>query len=208
MASIKSLNGKAKIVDLGSQMRIEIPLRPQGFDGLVIVVFSIVWLTGWGIGGVVVSSWLLHCLGLLPYPVVPEPKNSESILVYGCWLLFWVILGGIACQHLVNTSFGREVIVVTPTSLSVIHRPIGFMRLYKLSEISNLRVVEKGRSYSEFTGWFIGLRIRCDIRWTIAFNYGAKTEWLGIGLDPVEARQIVALIKERFGQFMKADKTS
>jgi len=36
----------------------------------------------------------------------------------------------------------------------------------------------------------------------LAFDYGAGTVRFGTNLDPAEARQIVALLKERFGQYM------
>jgi hypothetical protein len=36
----------------------------------------------------------------------------------------------------------------------------------------------------------------------IVFDYGASTVRFGLWLDPAEARQIVALLKERFGQYM------
>ncbi len=36
----------------------------------------------------------------------------------------------------------------------------------------------------------------------LAFDYGAGTVRFGTNLDPAEARQIVALLKKRFGQYM------
>jgi hypothetical protein len=36
----------------------------------------------------------------------------------------------------------------------------------------------------------------------VTFDYGAGTVRFGTNLDPAEARQIVALLKERFGQYM------
>jgi hypothetical protein len=36
----------------------------------------------------------------------------------------------------------------------------------------------------------------------VTFDYGAGTVRFGANLDPAEARQIVALLKERFGQYM------
>jgi NOL1/NOP2/fmu family ribosome biogenesis protein len=40
----------------------------------------------------------------------------------------------------------------------------------------------------------------------IVFDYGVSTVRFGLWLDPAEARQIVALLKERFGQYMAGGK--
>ncbi|MFN4180697.1 MAG: hypothetical protein ACK4I8_10320, partial [Armatimonadota bacterium] len=123
-----------------------------------------------------------------------SPFSAKAILpllfLIG-FLLAWTAGGFLVLYVLLLMLMGREVIVVSPSSLEIHIRPIGRLRRYRLSEVSNLRVIEREGGSEQV--------------WTevIAFDYGASTVRFGRRIDLPEARQIVTLLKERFGQYMK-----
>jgi hypothetical protein len=179
MAFVGPTKGRAKIIDLGDRVRIEIPTRPKNFVGLLVVL---VVLTGWLLGWAVEGISALRELNSLPRP---EPQ----VLLFG-WLVVCGVFTfvGYLWLWLLQRLVGREVITVSPVSLDIVTHPIGRLRRYRLTEISDLRVLEEGREG------------------VITFDYGASTVRFGLTIDPAEARQIVALLKERFGQYMADSK--
>jgi len=188
MAFVEPSKGRAKIIDLGDTLRIEIPMRSKNFVGLVVVLIFPLFLTGWLIGRAVEGISAFRELNLL--------SRSESWTPQVLPLVGWLIVQGVFIFALLGYIWlcllqrlvGREIITVSPVSLDIVSRPIGRLRRYRLTEISNLRVLEKGSG---------GI---------ISFDYGASMVRFGLNLDPAEAQQIVALLKERFGQYMADSK--
>jgi hypothetical protein len=175
MAFVKPSKGRAKITDLGDTLRIEIPAHPGGFVEWVCLLLLTGFLIGWAVVG-----------GLFAL------RASFSVE----WLIGWTvggILAGCIGLPVLLMLVGREVIMVSPMSLDIVIRPIGYVRRYRLTEISNLRVEEERREFTEGVSSTVGV---------IVFDYGVSTVRFGLWLDPAEARQIVALLKERFGQYM------
>ena len=174
MAFVEPSKGRAKIIDLGDTLRIEIPVHPGGYHGWVYLLL----LTGWFIGWAAVGFSAL--------------RASFSVE----WLIGWTvggILAGCIGLPVLLMLVGREVIMVSPMSLDIVIRPIGYVRRYRLTEISNLRVEEERREFMRGVSFTVGV---------IVFDYGVSTVRFGLWLEPAEARQIVALLKERFGQYM------
>ena len=183
MAFVEPLKGRAKIIDLGDRVMIEIPTRPKGCAQWGIWLFVFLFLTGWLVGWAAGEIFVLRGLSLL--------LRSEGPLRLVIWLIGWTA-GGIfficVWAALLLMLVGREIIMVSPMSLDIVIRPIGRLRRYRLSEISNLQVLEEGRAG------------------VIAFDYGASTVRFGLTIDPAEAWQIVTLLRERFGQYMADNK--
>jgi len=195
MAFVEPPKGRAKITELGDKVMIEIPMRPKGFVEWGGWSFIFLFLTGWLIGWAVGEIFALRQLGLLPQSERWTLQDSSSPSFLTGWLILWTaggILAGYAWLRLITMLVGREVITVSPVSLDIVTRPIGRLRRYWLTEIKNLRVLES----REETEGIISTRS------VIAFDYGASNIRFGLCIDPAEARQIVALLKERFGQYM------
>ncbi len=193
MAFVEPPKGRAKITELGDRVMIEIPMRPKDFvewgKWLFVFLSLTVWLIGWAAGEIFAP----RKLGLLPQPERWTPPDS---LFLSLFLTGWLILrtaGGILAGGfwlmLLLMLVMREVIMASPMSLDIVTRPIGRLRRYRLTEISNLRVEGSAEEKTLLKG-------------VIAFDYGAATIRFGYTIDPAEARQIVALLKERFGQYM------
>lgn len=186
MAFVKPPKGRAKIVDLGEQIRIEVPLYPLNFREWLFGALSLIPLLG-------SASAICLSLGMAKTEVL-----ICSFVLYGIFLLMFAF----------GKVFLREMkmeIVVTPKELVL--KYAWWEHRYLLSEISDFRAIEKS-SITQSHG--LPARFaRCFSsvisipRPTITFNYGAQKRSIGSFLDPVEAKQIVALIKGRFGQYMK-----
>jgi hypothetical protein len=168
MAFVEPSKGRAKITDLGERVEIEIPLH-----------HDVVWAAYFFLLG-----WLFRLLNKL----LPQTEDWTPLvgllLLFGC-VFAWIVSGILGVYWLLLKGLVRcEVITVSPVSLDIVTRPIGRLRRYRLTEISNMRVLEERE------------------KGVIVFDYGVSTVRFGLWLDPAEARQIVALLKERFGQYM------
>lgn len=197
MAFVEPPRGRAKIVDLGDRVHIEIPLRPRSTSGWLQLLFLLGFLIAWVSAGSA-AIWF----GLIEPPEKNNPPLLPLLFMLG-WTVVWAIstlfLGGWCWQTLV----GREEVEVTSQELTVWLRPFGRKLRYRLSDVKNLRVLEDVfASFGEQTRWWMWW---FPSQGVLAFDYGASTVRFGTNLDPAEARQIVALIKERFGQYMKED---
>jgi hypothetical protein len=93
-------------------------------------------------------------------------------------------------------TFGREIVTVTPQELILLAATVraggdafGLRRSKTCGVLGRylLCLWPYARGYPPFV---------------VTFDYGAGTVRFGTNLDPAEARQIVALLKERFGQYM------
>jgi len=89
-------------------------------------------------------------------------------------------------------AFGREIVTLTPSTLSIRRRVFGFepKREYNLAAIRDLRFspvaeIPQRRSVTVFK------------KGDIAFDYGANTYRFGGGIDESEARSIVEDLKSR-----------
>ena len=204
MAFVEPPKGRAKITELGERVMIEIPMRPKGFVEWGTWLFAFLFFTVWLINCVGGEIFALRELGLLPQSERWAPQNFPSSSFLIGWLIVWTAVGILAgyiwLSLLLLMLVGREVIVASPTSLDVVVRPIGRLRRYRLTEISNLQVMEDTASIVRVSWWLY--RWMMPTAGIIAFDYGASTVRFGLTINPAEARQIVRLLKERFGQYM------
>lgn len=187
--------GQSIIKDLGTELWIVIPYRPRNLPEWVVYSFVILFISGWLIG------WTAGGISAFKEFLAEWSKGEVSYFLGG-WLLGWVageVFGAVILVGILGMLLGfiREEITVTPERVSIVFRPF-HPRHYRLSEVSNLRALEVAGESGTVGQW----------HHSIAFDYGLQTIQFGRGLDPAEARQIVALIKERFGRYMKPDKAS
>jgi len=152
MAFVEPSKGRAKIIDLGDTLRIEIPMRSKNFVGLVVVLIFPLFLTGWFIGRAVEGISTLRELNLLSRS---EGWTPQVLPLVG-WLIvqgvFILALLGYIWLCLLQRLVGREIITVSPVSLDIVSRPIGRLRRYRLTEVCNLRVLED--TASMMTWWW------------------------------------------------------
>ncbi len=193
--------GRARITDLGSQITIEIPTRPRNVSEWLFWCFLTGFLLLWLSGELFFCALVLQRLGLLPsLPLKAEGSEPPFLFLLG-FLSAWTVVGIALSVSWLHLSLGRELITVSPDELTVAARPFGRPQKYRLSDIRNLRVLELGGGHWWLIFWWVNPFMAFTIG-AITFDYGAKTVYLGSMLDPAEARQIVRLIKERFGDYM------
>jgi len=193
MALIEPPKGRARIIDLGSELRIEIPMKPHRLADWLSLLFFGVFCAAWLVAGIAVLVTSLNP------PRKTEPPPPLFTLSFA---LMWAVAAIFVTSWFLQMLMGREEILVTPQELSIRRRPIGKQVRYRLSEVKNLRVLE---DFVTLAGnWIRWHWMWLPYQGVLAFDYGASTVRFGAMIEPVEARQIVALIEERFGKYMKA----
>jgi hypothetical protein len=125
---------------------------------------------------------------------------AENQLAEVPWLVILVLAGAVFffSYNLLGNVIGREVIVVEAQRLSVRYEvvSVGRTREYLAEHILDLRALSELQpalrlQHAMFSPW--GLKV-----YSMAFDYGARTYYLGSGATEAEAKQIVAAIKNRF----------
>src|SRR5687767_7102498 len=109
-------------------LRSSIPARRNWF----VLLFLMAWLGGWAFGEVNAISELLN----------PNDKTSTAFLLF--WLAGWTLGGAFCIATVLWQLAGKEVFVVNASEL--MHRielfGLGRTRIYRSSDIKNLRVTE------------------------------------------------------------------
>jgi hypothetical protein len=99
---------------------------------------------------------------------------------------------------------GCEILEVSSISISVQQRLFGLSRTHEFfaGDIKRLRVSQRLISLQERMASILSLFDLATLSQSpLAFDYGAKTYRFGNNVDEGEARQIVALIHQRFPQY-------
>jgi hypothetical protein len=190
MAFVEPYKPRAKIAEVENAVHIEIPLRPKDFMAwLAWSLLTAFLLLAW-------SAPVAIAFQLTKASPQEKPPRLFTALFITVWLLIAVLLGMAWCQM----TFGREIITVTPQELTFWQRPFGQRRRFRLAEVKNFRVLED--VFAIFANPMRFWWLWHFFPGVLAFDYGAGTVRFGTNLEPAEARQIVALLKERFGQYM------
>jgi len=196
MAFVEPYKPKAKIAETENVVHIEIPFRPKGFMAwLMWSLFTTLLLAAW-----FAPVFILH--QSIKAPPQDKPPFLFTAIFVMVWLFVTLAFSGLWWQ----ITFGREIVTVTPQELILWLRPFGQRRHYRLAEVKNLRVLEDVFSVLASPMWYFWW-LGHPFSGVLAFDYGAGTVRFGTNLDPAEARQIVTLLKERFGQYMADGKT-
>ncbi len=162
----------------GTDERFVIPAERNFF----VMAFLTVWLCGWTVGGFTAIS-TLFTKGFQPF-----------LFFWSCgWLLGELFAATALCWFLT----GSETLTLIGSDLQVGYRLLGFTRrrLYRGSEVRNLTTSEK----PIFTRHNqMNLPFLTNSKYgAIKFSYGARTIYLGSGLDETEGRMIVEAIQRR-----------
>jgi hypothetical protein len=137
-----------------------------------------------------------HCVPTYEGIAPREAPLLFTALFITVWLLITVLLSMAWCQM----TFGREIITITPQELTFWQQPFGQRRRFHLAKVKNFRMLED--AFAIFANPMRFWWLWHFFPGVLAFDYGAGTVRFGANLDPAEARKIVALLKERFGQYM------
>ena len=146
-----------------------------------VLLFLSAWLVGWAFGEVSVIRQLTN------------PTEKTPILFLLAWLTGWTVGGTFAVAAVLWQLGGRELLSVDTATLT--HRVeafgIGRSRIYKLSEVKNLRATEY--SANPFTNQAAMLPPLTGSGFgPVAFDYGARTIRVAAALEEAEAKALVA----------------
>lgn len=179
---VRPENGRAKIHELGKEIRIIIPSRKNWFT----ILFMGFWLCGWAVGEFSVPLVILSD---------DAPGGMDIFLI--AWLVAWTVGGILAIRNFLWNLIGHEEIIISSNTISIARKiaGIGRNKEYLLSEAKRFRVslgrsspwANAGRSLD-----FWGLK-----QGRIKFDYGMKTIRFAGPIDEAEATNILELLKSR-----------
>lgn len=169
----------------------------QGLDGLTIrvpspksvfvLLFLLVWLCGWAFGEVRVIRQFM----------TGEIRDPAFHIV---WLLGWTAGGVSALLFVLWQLTGFEEIRLSADRLAhqVCVLGVGPTRAYARSGIQALRSAPN--SVGAWAGMSVSPPPFFASTGSVAFDYGAKTIRLAVGLDEAEAKQLVDLLRKHLPQ--------
>ncbi len=172
---------RSSISDFGGQLQIVIPTKKNWF----IILFFAAWLVGWAVGEFTVPTAFFN-----------KGNDTAPLIFTAAWLVAWTVGGMFIIYTWLWQAFGKEIITVDGSYISIKKNVFGLGKLnqYQIGHIKNLRIAPMGynpwdfRSRMQFSGLTGGV---------LAFDYGARTFWFGIGVDEVEANEILKKISYR-----------
>ena len=201
MSLVQPPEPRMRIDDTGDRMSISIPAPRGGATGF-LRIFLTIWLAGWTTGGVFVGAALVGTVSGENVWGIPSPGggSDEGLAAFLIvWLLMWACGEATVAWMLITVIWGSERVVVGPDRLAIRNRPIGRQREYLLREVGDLRVQSSMGIWREWQRYWPGPIYQ---QGTVAFDYGAKTFSFGRLLDEAEAKQLISVINERFGDVM------
>ena len=173
MPVVEPSPARAQTEDLGYALNITIP-QAKGMARWTQCGFLLAWIGGWALGEAF-ALWTLMVTFRGGRSGEGLPQFAAVFLIV--WLAMWTFGGLMAGLQVIRLLFGREEITASTTELTIHSRPIGRPRQYIAHEVKDLR--------------------DDDATSSIEFDYGSKTVRFGSGLEEVERKQIVELLRER-----------
>lgn len=187
MAIVEPGKGRA-IVDLvDGRLRITIP----GRGAPLVTAFLGVWLAGWALAEIAIICAIIRAFLLSS---ADGFVSGGVLIIIIPFLLFWTFGGAsVACLILWNL-VGREIIELDPKTLKRRMRIplIGRSREFAMASITDLRFQPAAPSFMPSQPTVRPLSFNNG---TIAFDYGLDTHHLGTGLDPADAKYVVAQMR-------------
>lgn len=162
---------RALITEVGGQLQITIPTKKN----LFLILFSAAWLVGWAVGEFTVPTTFFH-----------KGKDAAPLLFTTAWLAAWTVGGVFAIYTWFWQAFGKEIITVDGSYISTKKDifELGKLNQYQTSHVKNLRtapmVYDPSDVQSDLQFWGLG-------GGNLAFDYGARTYRLAIGVDEAKA---------------------
>jgi len=193
------------IEEKSESLKIIIPSRKHW----LVIFFAGAFLIFWTFLGVSFAASLFSP----PTNTLPQDASEAPLLFWilggALWLFFVVwalgmvyIWAAIACLFL-WPFFGREVIEIKSGSFAI-HRELLGLRWsnsFKVEYVRDFRISSDVLKYGMLESWNL-LQDTNLTKGSVLFDYGSKTFDCSSGADSVEARQIVALIQQRFPQYL------
>jgi hypothetical protein len=168
--------GRAEIKHFDSGLKIVIPSAKNAFliIGLLVsplvTIFGIIFL-----GGIIIFG-----------------NIGPAVIILILFLLLWIAIGTFNFVILAWNLAGEETLIIDSSEMRTEKTVIGlhFRKAFHTLDMTAFRVISHAglRNYYE-SYYFVNVG-------RIAFDYGMKTYRVGQGLNEVEARQLIKLIKE------------
>lgn len=152
------------------------------------ILFLGFWLMAWAVGEIIVGALFLRGVFATLRGQAPNVGEGAGMLFMGVWLTFWTLGGGFALLVWLWSLAGREIITIDGEGLTIRRAVFGIgpARRYVAGYVDRLRLADESGASSG--PWGGGL----------AFDYGGDTIRFGAGLNPGEAREVLARIAARF----------
>ncbi|MDX1921248.1 MAG: hypothetical protein SFU25_11015 [Candidatus Caenarcaniphilales bacterium] len=176
-----------KKTETSNELVITIPSRNNWF----LIIFVLVWLSGWVFGGIMAILKIFASLFI-------EPENffSPENMFLTFWLCGWAAGLAVAIYGLFWNLSGKEEIKISSVKFEIERKtPIwSSTKKFYVSQIKSFRTLHPGLlsilfpsnyPYGHYTE-------------SIAFDYGAETIQFGLDLDEAEAKLIVQDIQNKF----------
>ena len=182
MVKIRPADSRITITDTAQELHIVMPCRRSW---LVICLLGF-WICGWAVAEVMVAIQFLNG---------DAPPEGEFFML--AWFGVWTVSGVLAIYAWLWQVFGKEIVTMRGQIFKIRHDIGGFGcdKEYDLFRMRNLRVGPAGFNPLEFSSilqlWGIGGGV-------ISFDYDAKSNRFGAGLDEAEAKQTMAVLKNRY----------
>ncbi|MCL5773623.1 MAG: hypothetical protein M1536_04515 [Firmicutes bacterium] len=188
MPLVKPESGRAKIEDLGSQLKVIIP-TPRNIATVFAALFLLFWLGGWFTGEIFAVKQLIKGA---------PSKGIDAFLLF--WLCGWTLGGAFVLATALWLIAGREIITISAETIKIEIKVfnIGLSKEYAMSEAKNFRLNSSGSSSFSQVGTMPFMT-----GGAIAFDYGMRTIRFARGIDEAEASSLVDKFKER--GFIKED---
>lgn len=184
MADVAPGTPRYTIQDDFATLRVAIP-APRNWPTILFLGF---WLMAWAVGEIIVGALFLRGVLATLRGQTPNVGEGAGMLFMGIWLTFWTLGGGFALLVWLWSLAGREIITIDGEGLTIRRAVFGIgpARRYVAGYVDRLRVAdESGASSGPWGG-------------ALAFDYGGDTIRFGAGLNPGEAREVLARIAARF----------
>jgi hypothetical protein len=163
------INGSLPSLSLeerGGRILFSIPARPRNWPLLLVLLC---WLPIWSAGAI---------QGLINLGHVQAVVGSVAL---GLWFIAWTIGGAVAVFKCAWMIVGREVLVISGQIVVAEYwiAPFRWRRYFDASRIQNVRVAP-----------FRYGRRKTLLTFGLAFEYIAKTQYFGLGLDESRLREL------------------
>lgn len=178
-------------------LTIAIPAKKNWF----MICFLGFWLIGWAMGEVTAAGTLLAGAFKVATNGISEaskhPEGAFGGMFLIAWLGAWTVGGAFAIYAWLWQVKGVEEIAFSPQAITISNKvPVwNRQKNYRIENVKGLRVsnmqvnfMDPSRSM-DFWGVTGGV---------LSFDYGSGTIRFGKGLEEAEAREIIAIIRQRY----------
>lgn len=178
-------SGIATLYETSNGYHIAVPAKKH----LPIVIIFSLWLVGWILSIISVSSLLEDF-----YDTINGSLGIEGMFIM-VWLAFWIAGGLFVMKTLIWYLIGQEIIIIDHEQISIARKNdlLFKQKIYDLREAKRFHVEEEP---FEFVFW--GRRNDLGVfrnRGTIRFDYGLKTIKFANDMDEAEAKHILEKLR-------------